>query len=79
MSGEPTLVALFTARRFRGKGYDVLALKEAICYCKACEWPHMRFEIMSTAESSAVAALTDEEWSHVQLHDAGVRMDQWFN
>lgn len=79
MSGEPTLVALFTPRRFRGKGYDVLALKAAIAYCKACEWPQMRFDILSTAESTAVAALTDEERSLLQLHDSGVRMEQWFN
>ena len=75
MSGQPTIVALYTLKAHRQKGYGALALKAAIVRGKERGFSQLRVDVLSSHVMRILDSLTGEEKNYLDVHEMDMMFD----
>ncbi len=75
MNGEPAIVAVYTLKRYRRKGYGRMAIQAAIARAKELGISKLRYDLLSSVEAQIVASLKPEERAMLDVHTESQGMD----
>ncbi len=69
MSGQPSIISLYTLKAHRHKGYGRMVLKAAIARCTERGFPQVRYDTLSEAEERIIESLPPEERALLVVHE----------
>lgn len=69
MSGQPSIISLYTLKAHRRKGYGRMVLKTAIARCAERGFTQVRYDTLSEAEEHIIASLLPEERALLVVHE----------
>lgn len=75
LSGQPTIVALYTLPEYRRHGYGRLVFVAAINRCRERGFKKVRVDVLSAHVMKIIESLDKEDRDYLDVHDGGSIMD----